>query len=165
MRVHVCIIMYVQTQDLLLWSNLCVLNYNKQINALFNLNGPVHLIMFNKKKRHVCCVVTRNQPNHSSAAIEVDPLDVVIVGVTPVHGAAAVVERQPVGPQHIGGDEDSAVGAVHPGLLNASDAVVDLIFLPVRPVHPAAGKYARRLQKDNPFSFKFPRFLLTWLTY
>lgn len=96
-------------------------------------------------KMKKCCVIKRNQPNRSSAAIEVDPLDVVVVGVAPVHGAAAVVQRQPVGPQHVGGDEDSAVGAVHPGLLDAADAVVDLVFLPVRPVHPAAGKQAHRL--------------------
>lgn len=85
------------------------------------------------------------EPNHSSGAIEVDPLDVVVVGVAPVHGAAAVVQRQPVGPQHVGGDEDAAVGAVHPGLLDAADAVVDLVLLPVSPVHPAAGKYAHTL--------------------
>lgn len=89
------------------------------------------------------CVVKRNQANHSSAAVEVDPLDVVIVGVAPVHGVAAVVQRQPVGPQHVGGDEDAAVGAVHPGLLDATDAVVDLVLLPVRPVHPAAGAGTR----------------------
>lgn len=69
----------------------------------------------------------------------------VIVGVAPVHGAAAVVQRQPVGPQHVGRDEDAAVGPVHPGLLDAADAVVDLVLLPVCPVHPAASKHMRRL--------------------
>lgn len=96
----------------------------------------------------------QKEANHSSAAVEVDPLDVVVVGVAPVHGAAAVVQRQPVGPQHVGGDEDAAVGSVHPGLLDAADAVVDLVLLPVRPVHPAAGKYTARLQKGNSASNK-----------
>lgn len=66
-----------------------------------------------------------------------DPLDVIVVGVAPVHGAAAVVQRQPVGPQHVGGHEDAAAGSVHPGFLYPPDAVVDLVLLPVRPVHPA----------------------------
>lgn len=82
----------------------------------------------------------------------------VVVGVAPVHGAAAVVQRQPVGPQHVGGDEDAAVGSVHPGLLDAADAVVDLVLLPVRPVHPAAGKYTARLQEGNNASNKMLRF-------
>lgn len=98
-----------------------------------------------KKNVHTYCINKKNRPNHSSAAIEVNPLNVVIVGVAPVHGAAAVVQGQPVGPQHVGGDEDAAVGAVHPGLLDAADAVVDLVLLPVRPVHPAAGKNAHVL--------------------
>ena len=63
----------------------------------------------------------------------------VVVRVTPVHGAGAVVQSQAVGPQHVGGDEDAAVGPVHPGSLDAADAVVDLVLLPVRPVHPAVG--------------------------
>ena len=67
------------------------------------------------------------------------PLDVVVVRVAPVHGAGAVVQRQAVGPQHVGGDEDAPVGAVHPRPLDAADAVVDLVLLPVRPVHPAVG--------------------------
>lgn len=75
--------------------------------------------------------------HHPPGAVEVDLLDVVVVGITPVHGAGAVVQRQAVGPQHVGGDENAAVGAVHPGLLDPPDAVVHLVLLPVRPVHPA----------------------------
>lgn len=66
-------------------------------------------------------------------------LDVVVVGVAPVHGAGAVVQSQAVGPQHVGRDEDAPVGAVHPRSLDAPDAVVHLVLFPVRPVHPAVG--------------------------
>lgn len=73
-------------------------------------------------------------------------LDVVVVGVAPVHRAAAVVQRQPVGPQHVGGDENAAVGSVHPGLFYPPYAVVDLIFLPVCPVHPATTHRIEHIQ-------------------
>lgn len=73
-------------------------------------------------------------------------LDVVVVGVAPVHRAAAVVQRQPVGPQHVGGDEYTAVGSVHPGLFYPPYAVVDLIFLPVCPVHPATTHRIEHIQ-------------------
>ena len=89
------------------------------------------------------------RPHHSPGAVEVDLLDVVVVGVAPVHGAAAVVQRQAVGPQHVGGDEDAAVGSVHPGRLYPPDAVIDLVLLPVCPVHPAAVQREARADKHN----------------
>lgn len=89
------------------------------------------------------------QSHHSSAAVEVDPFDVVVVGVTPVHGAAAMVQRQPIGPQHVGGDKDAAVGTVHPGLLDAADAVVDFVLFPVCPVHPAARADVRPAMRET----------------
>lgn len=64
-------------------------------------------------------------------------LDVIIVGITPVHGTGAVVQCQTVGPQHVGGDEYAAVGSIHPGFLYPPYAVIDLILFPVCPVHPA----------------------------
>lgn len=65
-----------------------------------------------------------------------DLLDVIVVGVAPVHGAGAMVQCQSVGPQHVGGDENATVGSVHPGFLYPPYAVVDLVLFPVRPVHP-----------------------------
>lgn len=79
----------------------------------------------------------RTFTHHSTGAVEINPLNVVVVGVAPVHGAGAVVQRQAVGPQHVGGHEDAAVGSVHPGFLDPPDAVVDLVLFPVCPVHPA----------------------------
>lgn len=73
----------------------------------------------------------------SAGAVEINPLNVVVVGVAPVHGAGAVVQRQPIGPQHVGGDEDATVGSVHPGFFDAPDAVVHLVLFPIGPVHPA----------------------------
>lgn len=79
----------------------------------------------------------RTFTHHSTGAIEINPLNVVVVGVAPVHGTGAVVQRQAVGPQHVGGHEDASVGSVHPGFLDPPDAVVDLVLFPVCPVHPA----------------------------
>lgn len=78
-----------------------------------------------------------NETHHSPGPIELNLLDVVIVGVTPVHGTGAVVQSQTIRPQHVGGDENATVGPIHPGFLYPPDAVIDLVLLPVRPVHPA----------------------------
>lgn len=74
---------------------------------------------------------------HSSSPIQVNLLDVIVVGIAPVHSAGSVVQRQTVRPQHVGGDENAAVGSIHPGFLYPPYAVIDLILLPVGPVHPA----------------------------
>lgn len=79
----------------------------------------------------------RTFTHHSTGAIEINLLNVVVVGVAPVHGTGAVVQRQAVGPQHVGGHEDASVGSVHPGFLDPPDAVIDLVLFPVCPVHPA----------------------------
>lgn len=86
--------------------------------------------------------------HRSPGAIEINPLNVVVVRVAPVHGAGAVVQRQAVGPQHVGGHEDATVGSVHPGLLDAPDAVVDLVLFPICPVHPAATNTRPSSQTD-----------------
>lgn len=65
-----------------------------------------------------------------------NPLYVIVVGVTPVHGTGAVVQCQTIGPQHVGGHKDAAVGSVHPGFLYPPNAVIDLILFPICPVHP-----------------------------
>lgn len=70
------------------------------------------------------------------AAVEVDFLDVVIVGIAPVHDAGGVVKGEAIGPQHVGRDEDLTVRSIHPSLLYTSSAVNQLILLPVRPIHP-----------------------------
>lgn len=89
------------------------------------------------------------ETHHSSSPIELNLLDVIVVGVAPVHGAGAVVQRQAVGPQHVGGDEYAAVGSVHPGFLYPPDAVVDLVLFPVRPVHPAIMQTDTRSHRTN----------------
>lgn len=66
---------------------------------------------------------THSFTNHSVAAVEVDFLDVVIVGVTPVHDVGGVVQSEAVRPQHVGCDEDLTVRSIHPGLLYPSSAV------------------------------------------
>lgn len=81
--------------------------------------------------------LTHSFTNRSVVAVEVDFLDVVVVGVAPVHGVGRVVEREAVGPQHVGRNEDLTVGSVHPRLLDSTSAVDELIFLPVGPVHPS----------------------------
>lgn len=76
--------------------------------------------------------------HRSACAIEINPLNVVVVRVTPVHGTGAVVQRQAIRPQHVGGHEDASVGSVHPGFFNPPDAVVHLVLFPICPVHPTA---------------------------
>ncbi len=67
--------------------------------------------------------LTHSFTNRSVAAVEVDFLNVVIVGITPVHDAGGVVQSEAVRPQHVGCDEDLTVRSIHPGLLYPSSAV------------------------------------------
>ena len=86
---------------------------------------------------------------HSVASVEKDSLNVVIVSVTPEHGAGGVVQGESVGPQHVCGDEDLAVGAIHPGSLYLADAVVHLVLLPVCPVDPTETQCGQRYSLKN----------------
>lgn len=97
-----------------------------------------HSVKLKNQKKHPGVTAETSHAHRSPGAIEINPLNVVVVSVAPVHGTGAVVQRQAVGPQHVGGHEDATVGSVHPGLLDAPDAVVDLVLFPVCPVHPAA---------------------------
>lgn len=67
--------------------------------------------------------LTHSFTNRSVAAVKVDFLNVVIVGITPVHDAGGVVQSEAVGPQHVGCDKDLTVRSIHPGLLYPSSAV------------------------------------------
>jgi len=72
-------------------------------------------------------------------AVEIDHLDAVIESIHPVEDLGWDVQAQPVGPQDsLGGDEDVAVGTIHPGSLNLAPLAVLGILLPVCPVHPPA---------------------------
>lgn len=78
--------------------------------------------------------------HHSPSAIEVDSLNVIIIGITPVHGTGSMVQSESIGPQHVRCDKYFPVGPIHPGFLYSPDAVVHLILFPIRPVHPTATK-------------------------
>lgn len=67
--------------------------------------------------------LTHSFTNRSVAAVEVDFLYVVKVGITPVHDAGGMVQGEAIGPQHVGRDEDLAMRSIHPGLLYSSSAV------------------------------------------
>lgn len=113
------------------------MGYSERVVELFPI---VHHLQWKVDpcRKGVHILTGRVNTHHSPGAVEVDLFNVIIVGVAPIHAPGAVVQGQAVGPQHVGGDKKAAVGTVHPGFLDPADAVVDLIFFPVRPVHPAS---------------------------
>lgn len=86
---------------------------------------------------------------HSSCSIQMNFLNVIIVGIAPVHSTGTMVQCQTVGPQHVGSDKNTSIGSIHPGLFNPPYAVIDFILFPVCPVHPAVVQRDGRRQKSG----------------